>query len=84
MLPQVEEMQKELQELQPVLASTAAEVERMMTVITADKEEAAVTKAKVEQQERDANQQAATAKAIAGEHPCSNAPARPTNAIMCI
>lgn len=64
---QVEDMQKELQELQPVLTSTAEEVERMMTVIAADKEEAAVTKAKVEQQEREANAQAATAKSIAGE-----------------
>jgi dynein heavy chain len=62
----VEVMQKELQDLQPVLTSTAEEVERMMTVIAADKEEAAVTKAKVEQQEREANVQAATAKSIAG------------------
>jgi dynein heavy chain len=64
---QVEVMQRELQELQPVLATTAAEVETMMQVIASDKEEAAITKAKVEQQEREANQQAAAAKAIAGK-----------------
>ena len=60
-------MQRELQELQPVLAATAAEVETMMQVIASDKEEAAITKAKVEQQEREANQQAAAAQAIAGK-----------------
>eukprot|EP00879_Flechtneria_rotunda_P027297 GHRR01029240.1.p2 GENE.GHRR01029240.1~~GHRR01029240.1.p2 ORF type:complete len:138 (+),score=59.68 GHRR01029240.1:1121-1534(+) len=65
-LLQVEVMQHELQELQPVLATTAKEVEEMMVVIAHDKEDAANTKKKVEQQERDANEQAAAAKAIAG------------------
>lgn len=59
-------MQHELQELQPVLAATAKEVEGMMQVITHDKDEAAETKRIVEQQEREANEQAAAAKAIAG------------------
>lgn len=63
---QVEDMQKELQELQPVLAATAKDVEEMMLVIAHDKEEAAQTKHTVEQQEREANQQAAVAKSIAG------------------
>lgn len=64
---QVEDMQKELQELQPVLAATAKEVEGMMQVIAHDKEEAAQTKRTVEQQEREANEQAAVAKSIAGQ-----------------
>jgi hypothetical protein len=65
---QVEIMQRELRELQPVLAQTAAEVEAMMAAIARDKEEAAATKAAVQQQEEDATRQAATAKAIAGAH----------------
>lgn len=65
-LLQVEVMQRELQELQPVLAATAKEVEDMMVVIAHDKEEAAETKKMVQQQEREANEQAAAAKAIAG------------------
>ena len=40
-------MQKELQELQPVLAATAQQVETMMTVIASDKEEAATTRLQV-------------------------------------
>lgn len=75
---QVEEMQRELQQLQPVLAATAKEVEDMMLVIAHDKEEAAATQAMVQQQEREANAQAATAKAIAGAHralPCTGAAA---------
>jgi peptidoglycan hydrolase CwlO-like protein len=63
---QVEVMQRELQDLQPVLAATAKEVEDMMVVIAHDKEEAAETKKMVQQQEREANEQAAAAKAIAG------------------
>lgn len=63
---QVEVMQHELQELQPVLAATGKEVEDMMHVIAHDKEEAAETKKTVQQQEREANEQAAAAKAIAG------------------
>ncbi|GLI62391.1 hypothetical protein VaNZ11_005010 [Volvox africanus] len=62
---QVEVMQKELQDLQPVLAATAKEVEDMMVVITNDKKEADETKKVVEQQEKDANEQAARAKQIA-------------------
>ncbi|GAX80571.1 hypothetical protein CEUSTIGMA_g8008.t1 [Chlamydomonas eustigma] len=62
---QVEVMQKELTDLQPVLARTATEVEQMMVVITNDKREADETKRKVEQQEKEANEQAAKAKAIA-------------------
>ncbi|GLC56009.1 hypothetical protein PLESTB_001054700 [Pleodorina starrii] len=62
---QVEVMQKELQDLQPVLAATAKEVEDMMVVITNDKKEADETKKVVEQQEKDANEQAASAKQIA-------------------
>ena len=62
---QVEEMQRELTDLQPVLARTAVEVEEMMVVITNDKKEADETKKQVEQQEKDANEQAAKAKAIA-------------------
>lgn len=66
---QVEDMQKELQELQPVLAATAKEVEGMMQVIAHDKDEAAQTKRTMEQQEREANEQAAVAKSIAGQAP---------------
>ncbi|KXZ54227.1 hypothetical protein GPECTOR_5g319 [Gonium pectorale] len=62
---QVEVMQRELQDLQPVLAATAREVEDMMVVITNDKKEADETKKMVEQQEKDANEQAARAKQIA-------------------
>jgi len=58
-------MQRELTDLQPVLARTAVEVEQMMVVITNDKKEADETKKQVEQQEKDANEQAAKAKAIA-------------------
>ncbi len=54
---QVEVMQKELQELQPVLAATAKEVEDMMVVITNDKKEADETKKQVEEQEKEANEQ---------------------------
>ncbi len=62
---QVELMQKELTELQPVLAATAREVEDMMVVITNDKREADETKRTVETQEKEANEQAAVAKQIA-------------------
>lgn len=74
---QVEQMQHELQELQPVLAATAANVEHMMAAIARDKEEAAQTQRIVQQQEREANDQAATAKAIAGvgNSMLANAPA---------
>lgn len=86
MLWQVEVMQHELKELQPVLATTAKEVEVMMTTIAADKQEAAVTKAVVEQQEHDANAQAAEAKAIAGacavSAACSLLPLSPTSSCM--
>jgi dynein heavy chain len=74
---QVEDMQKELQDLQPVLAATAKEVEGMMVAIAHDKEEAAQTKRIVEQQEREANEQAAVAKSIAGGRPACNGPRMP-------
>jgi hypothetical protein len=45
--PQVEVMQHELKDLQPVLAATADQVEGMMGAIAADKEEAAATRLKV-------------------------------------
>ncbi|GBF98747.1 dynein heavy chain axonemal [Raphidocelis subcapitata] len=64
---QVESMQKELQELQPVLATTAEQVEAMMAQIASDKEEAASTRAQVQGQEREANDQAAAAKAMADD-----------------
>lgn len=44
---QVEVMQRELKELQPVLASTAEQVETMMAAIANDKEEAAATRLQV-------------------------------------
>ncbi len=50
-------MQKELQDLQPILARTAKEVEEMMVVITNDKREADETKRSVEIQEKEANEQ---------------------------
>ena len=62
---QVEVMQAELVDLQPVLERTAKDVEAMMISIAADKEEAAETERTVKQQEKDANIQAAEAKAIA-------------------
>jgi dynein heavy chain len=64
---QVEVMQRELQELQPVLAATAAQVESMMAQIESDKADAAATRAQVQGQEREANEQAAGAKAMAEE-----------------
>lgn len=60
-------MQKELQDLQPVLEETAVEVEAMMVQIEADKAAAAVTKAQVQEQEAAANEKAAAAKAIADD-----------------
>lgn len=63
----VEVMQKELQDLQPVLEETAVEVEAMMVQIEADKAAAAVTKAQVQEQEAAANEKAAAAKAIADD-----------------
>lgn len=64
---EVEVMQKELQDLQPILAKTSQEVEDMMVVITNDKREADETKRMVEQQEKEANVQAAKAKEIADD-----------------
>jgi dynein heavy chain, axonemal len=60
-------MQKELKDLQPVLARTAVEVEEMMVQIDSDKAAAAETKVAVEQQEAAANEKAAQAKAIADD-----------------
>ena len=64
---QVGVMEKELVDLQPVLQKTTVEVEEMIVVITADTEKANVTKAKVAQQEAEANEKAAEAKAIADD-----------------
>lgn len=64
---EVEVMQRELQELQPVLVATRQEVEDMMIVITHDKKEADETKETVSRQEADANEQAAKAKEIADD-----------------
>lgn len=50
---QVEVMQKELRDLQPVLATTAKEVESMMISLADDKREADETKRMVEQQEKE-------------------------------
>jgi multidrug efflux pump subunit AcrA (membrane-fusion protein) len=60
-------MQHELVELQPVLATTAAQVDAMMITIASDKEEAAATRAQVQGQEREANEQAAAAKTMAAD-----------------
>lgn len=62
---QVEVMQRELQDLQPVLAATQVEVDQMMVTITADKKEADETKMIVQAQEKEANAQAAAATEIA-------------------
>ena len=62
---QVEVMQKELTDLQPVLAKTQEEVSQMMEVISKDKAEADKTKEVVSKQEEEANEQAAEAKGIA-------------------
>ncbi|KAL0019092.1 hypothetical protein WJX77_000912 [Trebouxia sp. C0004] len=64
---QVEVMQAELRQLQPVLERTAVDVEAMMVRITADKKEAAATQKAVAQQEQEANEQAARAKAMADD-----------------
>lgn len=57
---QVEVMQKELTELQPVLVVTAKEVEDMMVTITADKASADQTKQQVAVQEAEATAQVRT------------------------
>jgi dynein heavy chain len=64
---QVAIMEKELVDLQPVLAKTSVEVEEMIVVIKADTEAADETKAKVLVQEKEANEKAAEAKAIADD-----------------
>ena len=64
---QVGVMEKELVELQPVLARTSTEVEEMIAVITADTAVADETKTKVLAQEKAANEKAAEAKAIADD-----------------
>ena len=61
---QVEVMQKELTDLQPVLAKTQKEVDDMMVVISKDKAEADKTKEVVSKQEAEANEQAAVAKGL--------------------
>ena len=64
---QVEKLQADIVELQPVLVKTTAEVEEMMINITADREQADETKAVVEKQEAEANAKAAEAKGIADD-----------------
>jgi dynein heavy chain len=64
---EVEVMERELVDLQPVLKKTAIEVEEMMVVIKADTEEADKTKTIVSAQEKEANEKAAEAKAIADD-----------------
>jgi len=64
---EVQVMEKELVDLQPVLQKTAKEVEEMMVVIKADTEEADKTKEVVGKQEEEANIKAAEAKAIADD-----------------
>ena len=64
---QVAVMEKELVDLQPVLAKTSKEVEEMIAVITADTAVADETKVKVVAQEKAANEKAAEAKAIADD-----------------
>jgi dynein heavy chain len=61
---QVEVMQKELTELQPVLIVTAKEVESMMVTITADKASADTTKQQVAVQEADATAQVQLSQAF--------------------
>jgi dynein heavy chain len=60
-------MQEELTILQPQIVKTQQEVATMMVQITADKASAAETKAVVEVEERNANEKAAVAKAIADD-----------------
>ena len=64
---EVEVMQRELTDLQPVLAQTQKEVDDMMVIITKDKKAADETKTVVTQQETEATAQAAEAKAIADD-----------------
>ncbi|CAG9466771.1 unnamed protein product [Pedinophyceae sp. YPF-701] len=61
---EVQVMQKELEDLQPVLLKTSQEVEDLMVVITHDKKEADETRAAVEKQEADANVKAAEAQEL--------------------
>ena len=64
---EVERMQEDLRDLQPVLQKTQKETEEMEAVIAKDKEEADKTKIVVTKQEEDANIQAAEAKEIADD-----------------
>uniref|UniRef100_A0A7S0EN91 Uncharacterized protein n=1 Tax=Hanusia phi TaxID=3032 RepID=A0A7S0EN91_9CRYP len=64
---QVQTLQQEIIELQPVLVKTSEEVDAMMITITADREEADKTKIIVEAQENEANAKAAKAKEIADD-----------------
>jgi dynein heavy chain len=57
-------MQKELEDLQPVLKKTSQDNSAMMVVIEKNQKEAAVTKANVEVEEASANEQAASANAM--------------------
>merc|ERR1719506_3001030 len=61
---QVENLQKELEVMQPVLEQTKVEVSEMMVVIAKDKEDAAVVKEAVTKEEDAAKAKAAEAKLI--------------------
>ena len=61
---QVARMEKELTEMQPLLAATSAQVSAMMVVIAEDKEKAAATKEVVAVKEKEASEQAAESQAI--------------------
>ena len=64
---QVNELQAQLTEMEPVLIKTQAEVEEMIVQITADKATAAQTKAVVQVEEAAAAKKAAETKAIADD-----------------
>jgi dynein heavy chain len=64
---QVNELQAQLTEMEPVLIKTQAEVEEMIIQITADKATAAQTKAVVQVEEAAAAKKAAETKAIADD-----------------
>ena len=64
---QVKVMQKELEDLQPVLKRTAAENAELMKVIVVRKQEASVVQQNVSKEEAEANAQADLAKSIQAE-----------------
>lgn len=60
-------MQKELQDLQPMLVTTAEENDKMMVIIEKESKEVEMTTAKVAAEEAVANEQAASAQALKDE-----------------